>query len=269
MDAELASWLPVTLTTLVLLTVAAFGAGWIDAVVGGGGLIQLPALVIGLPQNLPSPYVLGTNKLAAFMGTFSASLVYLRRLRTQLIVILPLVIGAYSGSTGGAWFSRFLPREILTPVVLVAVVGIGVYILVKPRLGITHEPRHEGSAMGWRAGVIGLCVGFYDGLLGPGTGSFFVILMVAVLGFGFLEASVNAKIANVVTNIAAIVLYGLHGEVVWVLGLIMGTANILGAVIGARMAVRRGSEFVRKIFVVAISILALKLAWDTVDMFWL
>lgn len=268
MDAELASWLPVAAPTLAFLIIAAFGAGWIDAVVGGGGLIQLPALVIGLPQQLPSPYVLGTNKLAAFMGTFSASLVYLRNLRTQLVVILPLVIGAYAGSTGGAWFSRFLPREILTPIVLAAVIGIGAYILFKPHLGLTHEPKHAGTSMGWRAAIIGLSVGFYDGLLGPGTGSFFVILMVAVLGFGFLEASVNAKIANVVTNIAAIVLYGIHGEVVWVLGLIMGASNVLGAVIGARMAVKRGSAFVRKIFVVAITILALKLAWDTADMFW-
>lgn len=267
MSAELAPWLPVAWTTLVLLIVAAFGAGWIDAVVGGGGLIQLPALVIGLPQTLPSPYVLGTNKLASFMGTLSASLVYLRKLRTQLVVILPLVIGAYAGSTGGAWLSRFLPREVLTPIVLVAVVGIGAYILFKPSLGLSHEPRHEGRSLGWRSGLIGVSVGFYDGLLGPGTGSFFVILMVAVLGFGFLEASVNAKIANVVTNIAAITLYGLHGEVVWVLGLCMGAANVLGAVIGARMAVRRGSSFVRKIFIVAISILALKLGWDTLDLF--
>jgi uncharacterized membrane protein YfcA len=264
----IAHWLPVGWAALAFLVVAALGAGWIDAVVGGGGLVQLPALVIGLPQNLATPYVLGTNKLASFMGTLSASLIYLTKLRTQVAVLLPLVVGAYAGSTGGAWCSRFIPREVLTPVVLVAVLGIGAYILSKPKLGLSHAPKHEHArALGWRSALIGVLVGFYDGLLGPGTGSFFVILLVAMLGFGFLEGSVNAKLANVVTNIASIVLYGLHGEVVWVLGLIMGLANVTGAIVGARMAVRRGSGFVRKIFIVAIAILATKLAWDTVAMF--
>lgn len=265
--SELAPWLPVSGVVLAFLLLASFGAGWIDAVVGGGGLIQLPALVVALPQSFPSAFVLGTNKLASFMGTVSASVVYLRKLRTRLVLLGPLVAGAYLGSTGGAWLSRFLPRAVLTPVVLVAVVGIGLYIVFKPKLGLQHAPRHGTAGTAVRAGLIGLAVGFYDGLLGPGTGSFFVILLVGVLGYGFLEASVNAKLANVTTNIAAIVLYGVHGEVLWVLGACMGAANVLGAVVGARMAVKRGSGFVRRVFIVAISLLAAKLAWDTAQMF--
>lgn len=266
----IADWLPVGIPALVLLIAAAALAGWVDAVVGGGGLIQLPALVIGLPKDIATPFVLGTNKISSFAGTLSASWVYLRKLRVHLVMLIPLVAGAYAGSTGGAAVSRYLPREVLSPIVLVAVIAVGIYTLRKPTLGLHHEPRHDtriGTA--WRSGVIGLVVGFYDGILGPGTGSFFVILIVAVLGFGFLQASVHAKVANLTTNLAAIVVYGIHGELLLVLGLSMAVANILGAFIGARMAVRNGNAFVRRVFLVVMGILVVTLAWDVISEFWL
>ncbi|WP_270353770.1 sulfite exporter TauE/SafE family protein [Microbacterium testaceum] len=264
----IAEWLPVSVSALVLLLVAAGVAGWVDAVVGGGGLIQLPALVIAVPKDVATPFILGTNKLSSFFGTLSASGVYLRRIRVQLILLIPLVAGAFGGSTVGAALSRFVPREVLTPIVLVAVVAVGVYTLVKPKMGLHHEPRHDRpAAVAWRAGAIGLLVGFYDGILGPGTGSFFVILIVGVLGYGFLQASVNAKIANLTTNLAALIVYGVHGEVILVLGLAMAVLNITGGFIGAHMATRRGSGFVRIVFLVTLSLLVVKLAWDTVAQF--
>ncbi|MGO3649788.1 sulfite exporter TauE/SafE family protein [Agrococcus casei] len=260
----IADWLPVSIAVLVMLVVAAGFAGWIDAVVGGGGLIQLPALVIGVPQDIGTPYILGTNKLSSFAGTLSASWVYLRKIKVHLVMLLPLIVGAYGGSTGGAAVSRYLPREVLTPVVLVAVVAVAIYTFAKPQLGLHHEPKHEGRlAVAWRSGVIGMIVGFYDGVLGPGTGSFFVILIVAMLGYGFLQASVNAKVANLTTNLAAIVVYGIHGEILLVLGLAMAVANIAGGLLGARMAVKNGNSFVRKVFLVVLVILIAKLAWDT------
>lgn len=264
----IAEWLPVSVSALLLLLVAAGVAGWVDAVVGGGGLIQLPALVIAVPKDVATPFILGTNKLSSFFGTLSASGVYLRRIRVQLILLIPLVAGAFGGSTVGAALSRFVPREVLTPIVLVAVVAVGVYTLVKPKMGLHHEPRHDRpAAVAWRAGAIGLLVGFYDGILGPGTGSFFVILIVGVLGYGFLQASVNAKIANLTTNLAALIVYGVHGEVILVLGLAMAVLNITGGFIGAHMATRRGSGFVRIVFLVTLSLLVVKLAWDTVAQF--
>lgn len=264
-DAPLiADWLPVSIAALVMLIVAAGFAGWIDAVVGGGGLIQLPALVIGVPQDVATPYILGTNKVASFAGTLSASWVYLRKIKVQLVLLVPLVAGAYAGSTVGAAISRYLPREILTPIVLVAVVGVAIYTFAKPQLGLHHEPKHAGGfPVAWRAGAIGLVVGVYDGILGPGTGSFFVILIVGMLGFGFLQASVNAKVANLTTNLAAIVVYGIHGEILLVLGLAMAVANVAGGLLGARMAVKNGNSFVRKVFLVVLGILIIKLAWDT------
>lgn len=264
-DAPLiADWLPVSIAALVMLIVAAGFAGWIDAVVGGGGLIQLPALVIGVPQDVATPYILGTNKVASFAGTLSASWVYLRKIKVQLVLLVPLVAGAYAGSTVGAALSRYLPREILTPIVLVAVVGVAIYTFAKPQLGLHHDPKHAGGfPVAWRAGAIGLVVGVYDGILGPGTGSFFVILIVGMLGFGFLQASVNAKVANLTTNLAAIVVYGIHGEILLVLGLAMAVANVAGGLLGARMAVKNGNSFVRKVFLVVLGILIIKLAWDT------
>ena len=264
----IAEWLPVSVSALLLLLVAAGVAGWVDAVVGGGGLIQLPALVIAVPQDVATPFILGTNKLSSFFGTLSASGVYLRKIRVRLILLIPLVAGAFGGSTVGAALSRFVPREVLTPIVLVAVVAVGVYTLVKPKMGLQHEPRHDRpAAIAWRAGAIGLVVGFYDGILGPGTGSFFVILIVGVLGYGFLQASVNAKIANLTTNLAALIVYGVHGEIILVLGLAMAALNITGGFIGAHMATRRGSGFVRIVFLVTLSLLVVKLAWDTVMQF--
>lgn len=264
----IAEWLPVSVSALLLLLVAAGVAGWVDAVVGGGGLIQLPALVIAVPNDVATPFILGTNKLSSFFGTLSASGVYLRKIRVQLILLIPLVAGAFGGSTVGAALSRFVPREVLTPIVLVAVVAVGVYTLVKPKMGLHHAPRHDRpAAVAGRAGAIGLLVGFYDGILGPGTGSFFVILIVGVLGYGFLQASVNAKIANLTTNLAALIVYGVHGEVILVLGLAMAVLNITGGFIGAHMATRRGSGFVRIVFLVTLSLLVVKLAWDTVMQF--
>jgi len=264
----IAEWLPVSVAALVLLLVAAGVAGWVDAVVGGGGLIQLPALVIAIPKDVATPFILGTNKLSSFFGTLSASWVYLRSIRVQLVLLLPLVAGAYAGSTVGAALSRFVPREVLTPVVLVAVIAVAVYTLLKPRMGLEHEPRHDKAAsIAWRAAAIGLAVGFYDGILGPGTGSFFVILIVGVLGYGFLQASVNAKIANLTTNLAALAVYGVHGEILVVLGLAMAAMNVTGGFIGAHMATRRGSGFVRVVFLVTLSLLIVKLAWDTVAQF--
>jgi uncharacterized membrane protein YfcA len=264
----IAEWLPVSVSALLLLLVAAGVAGWVDAVVGGGGLIQLPALVIAVPKDVATPFILGTNKLSSFFGTLSASGVYLRKIRVQLILLIPLVAGAFGGSTVGAALSRYVPREVLTPIVLVAVVAVGVYTLVKPKMGLHHQPRHDRpAAVAWRAGAIGLLVGFYDGILGPGTGSFFVILIVGVLGYGFLQASVNAKIANLTTNLAALIVYGVHGEVILVLGLAMAVLNITGGFIGAHMATRRGSGFVRIVFLVTLSLLVVKLAWDTVVQF--
>lgn len=229
--------------------------------------MQLPALVIGVPQDVATPYVLGTNKISSFAGTLMASWVYLRKLSVQAVMLAPLIVGAITGSAIGATISRHLPRELLTPVVLVAVVAVGIYTFRRPSLGLEHQPLHRGAGTAVRAALIGAAVGLYDGLLGPGTGSFFVLALVGVMGYGFLQASVNAKLANVATNVAAIVVYGIHGELLLALGVIMAVANVAGGLVGARMALARGNRFIRRVFLLVISLLAVKLGWDTLVMF--
>ena len=250
--------------TLALLLLAAFAAGWVDAVVGGGGLIQLPALLIGLPADTPPASVLGTNKLSSVWGTLTSSITYAVRVRPDWRTIVPLVVASAGGSALGAQLARSLPREWFTPIVLVALVAVGVYTWRRPELGLVSARKHDGRAHYGRTAAIGLAVGAYDGFLGPGTGSFFVILLVSVLGYGFLEASAKAKIANLVTNLAAITVFAGAGSVLWLLGLAMGAANLLGGLLGARTAIRRGNAFIRRVFLLVLAGLAVRLAYDLV-----
>ena len=248
--------------TLALLVLAAFLAGWVDAVVGGGGLIQLPALLIGLPDSTPPAAILGTNKISSVWGTATSSVTYAVKLRPDWRTIVPLVIASAAGSALGAQLARFLPRDYFTPIVLVALVVVGVYTWRRPELGLVSRRKHDGHAHYGRTAAIGLGVGAYDGFLGPGTGSFFVILLVGVLGYGFLEASAKAKIANLVTNLAAIAVFAASGSILWVLGLVMGAANLVGGLLGARTAISRGNAFIRRVFLVVLAGLIIKLAYD-------
>lgn len=257
----------VPLYVLAGLVLAAFVAGWVDAVVGGGGLIQLPSLLIGLPEQTPTPFILGTNKLSSVAGTLTATLTYARKVAVDLRTAIPIIAFAFGGSATGSSLARFIPKEWLTPIVLAALIGVGIYTLRKPALGLVHEQRHTGLAHYARAIAIGAVVGFYDGILGPGTGSFFVIGMVALLGYGFLQASLQAKLANLATNVASIIVFGIHGEVLWLLGGAMAVANLSGGYLGAKMAIRHGNGFVRRVFLIVIVALVIKLGIDTVRQF--
>jgi uncharacterized protein len=260
------SALDLPVLTLALLVLAAFAAGWVDAVVGGGGLIQLPALLIGLPSDTPPASVLGTNKVSSVFGTATSSVTYAVRMKPDWRTVLPLVVAAAAGAACGAELAKFLPRTYFTPIVLVALVGVGLYTWRRPQLGLTSKRRYVGWDHYGRTAAIGLGVGAYDGFLGPGTGSFFVILLVGVLGYGFLEASAKAKIANLATNLAAIIVFALHGSVLWALGLTMGAANLVGGLLGARTALKHGNAFVRKVFLLVLAALIVKLSFDTLTL---
>ena len=251
------------LEALLLLVVSAFLAGTVDAVVGGGGLIQLPALLIGLPPDTPVATIAGTNKVPSAMGTAVAAATYLRRVRIDGWGLIPLVAGSACGSALGAQLTHLMDRRAFTPLVLGAIVVVGWYTWSRPSLGLESNPRHNG----WRGyawlGGIGLLVGLWDGFVGPGTGSFFLILLVAVMGFDFLLATTLAKVANLTTNLAAIVVFGVSGNILWGLALVMGAANLAGGLLGSRTALKNGNAFVRRVFLAVIVCLGLKLAWDT------
>lgn len=241
-----------TLHVLALLALAGLTAGFVDAVVGGGGLIQLPALLLGLPNAAPVQ-VLATNKLASICGTSVSSATYYRRVRPDPRTFGPLMLAAFVGSAGGAGVASHLPREAFDPIVLVALVVVGAYVVLKPDLGGDTLLRFGGGRHLGAALATGLVIGFYDGALGPGTGSFFVFTLVGLLGYSFLEASAKARMANWATNLAALVVFVPQGAVLWKVGLVVGVANLVGGYVGARTAVSRGTGFVRVFFIVVVS----------------
>jgi len=264
----MASGLELSLLTLIGLVLASFLAGWVDAVVGGGGLIQLPALLIGLPPETPVATIAGTNKLPSFLGTTTAAATYLRSIRVDWSLAWPLLVMAAVGSWTGAQLTHYLSRQHFTPLVLFAVVTVGFYTWRRPQLGLHAHVKHSGNDARLRMAAIGAVVGLWDGFIGPGTGTFFVIALVSVIGHDFLASSALAKVANLTTNAAALVAFAISGNILWGLGLAMGAANLTGGFLGARTAMARGNAFIRRIFLLVVSALALKLAWDTVQTYW-
>jgi uncharacterized membrane protein YfcA len=239
-------------TVLGLLALAALFAGFVDAVVGGGGLVQLPALVLGLPGASPVQ-VLATNKLASICGTSVSSVTYYRRVRPHAGTFIPLMAFAFAGSLLGALVASRIPAEAFDPIVLVVLVLVGTYVLFKPDLGDVTDLRFSGHRHTAIAMAAGFVIGFYDGALGPGTGSFFVFSLVGLLGYSFLEASAKARMANWATNLAALCVFIPQDAVMWRTGLVMGAANLLGGYLGVRTAVARGTRFVRVFFIVVVA----------------
>jgi uncharacterized membrane protein YfcA len=257
----------ISLWTVALLGMAGFLAGWVDAVVGGGGLIQLPALVVGLPQAAPVQ-ILATNKLGSVCGTSVSSLTYYRRVRPDPRTFGPLMALAFAGSLAGALVASHIPKDAFDPIVLVVLVLVGGYVLLKPSIGETTALRFAGHQHLIAAMVAGAVIGFYDGALGPGTGSFFVFTLVGLLGYSFLEASAKARMANWATNVAALCIFIPQGAVLWKIGLAIGACNLLGGYLGARIAVARGARFVRVVFVVVVAAFILKIGADVLGRLW-
>lgn len=250
-----------SLEVLALLALAALAAGFVDAVVGGGGLIQLPALVIGMPGASPVQ-LLATNKLASACGTTVSSVTYYRRVRPHAGTFVPLMIFAFLGAAAGAVVASLIPESAFNPIILAVLVVVGTYVLLKPDVGELTELRFAGRRHTAVAMLVGLAIGFYDGALGPGTGSFFVFTLVGLLGYNFLEASAKARMANWATNIASLCVFVPQGAVMWQVGLVMGGANLLGGYAGARTAVAKGSKFVRVFFVVVVSAFIVRIGGD-------
>jgi uncharacterized membrane protein YfcA len=256
-----------SLWTLGLLALAGLFAGFVDAVVGGGGLVQLPALVVAFPGATPVQ-ILATNKLAGTCGTSVSSLTYYRRVRPDPGTFLPLMAVAFLGSAAGAVVASYVPRSAFDPVILVALIVVGAYVLLRPDVGDVTELRFTGRRHTAAAVLAGLLIGFYDGVLGPGTGSFFVFTLVGLLGYSFLEASAKARMANWATNIAALLVFTAEGAVMWRVGLVVGACQLVGSYVGARTAVSRGSRFVRLFFVVVVSAFIVKIGSDVVGEWW-
>lgn len=246
---------------LLLVSLASLLAGTIDAIVGGGGLILVPALFATFPTAPPAT-LLGTNKSASVWGTAMATAQYARRVQMRWRIWLPAMAAALSGSLAGAWAVSVIDPGFLRkslPFVLGAVLA---YTLANKQLGAQHRPLADAGRERWLACAIGVVVGAYDGFFGPGTGSFFIFLFVRVLGYDFLHASAAAKLLNLATNAAALALFTVKGHVWWHLGLPMAVANVAGSFLGSRLALKHGAGFVRGVFVLVVGALILKTARD-------
>lgn len=247
---------------LVLLLVAALFAGFVDAVAGGGGLIQVPTLLMALPAESPAT-VFGTNKLSSIFGTGNAAVRYARRIALPWGIALPAAAAAFFFSFAGAMVVAWLPKEVVRPLVLGLMVMVMIYTVIRPDFGVVSGSRLEpGLERRW-ALLAGALLGFYDGFFGPGAGSFMIFAFVRLFRLDFLHASSAAKVVNFATNAAALAYFVPSGHVLWIIGLAMAVFNIAGALIGARLALRHGSGFVRWVFVVVASMLIVRLAYDT------
>jgi uncharacterized protein len=252
----------ISLTMLVLLCLAAAAAGWIDAVVGGGGLLLLPVLLLGLPQ-VPAAHILGTNKAVAIVGTSGAAVTYARRAPVDVRTAVRIGLMALAGSMAGAFFAAGISSGTLRPVIMVALLAVAAFVLLRPAFGTAGT----GAPVSRRRTVLAVVlvgggIGFYDGIFGPGTGTFLVLGITAVLHLDLVTASATAKIVNVCTNAGALAMFAYQGAVWWQLAGLMAVFNLAGGTLGARTALRKGSEFVRGVLLVVVFSLVAKLAFD-------
>lgn len=246
---------------LVLVSVASLLAGFVDAIVGGGGLVLVPALFAVFPTTHPAT-LFGINKSASVWGTGMAALQFSRRVQMRWRAILPAAAAGFSGSLAGAWTVTVVSPQFLRKLLPLVLLAVLLYTLARKELGRDHAPRLHGAAEAWVAAGIGLVLGFYDGFFGPGTGSFFVFLFVRALGYDFLNASASAKVLNTATNLAALILFAVKGHVWWHYALALAVANVLGSVAGTHLALKHGAGFVRGVFILVVGALILKTGAD-------
>lgn len=246
---------------LFIVSLASLLAGFVDSIVGGGGLILVPALFATFP-GAPPATLLGTNKGASVWGTAFATWQYSRRVEIRWASLLPAAGAGFVASFAGAWLVTVVSADFLRKLLPLVLLAVLIYTVYKKDLGQTHAPRFSGAKEVWMAVAIGALIGFYDGFFGPGTGSFLVFLLVRVLGYDFLSASASAKFINTATNVAALVLFVTKGHIWWHFVLAMALANVVGSLLGTRLALKHGTGFVRVVFIGVVSALILKTGWD-------
>lgn len=245
----------------LILCAGAFVAGLIDAVVGGGGLVLVPTLFSVFP-NMPPATLLGTNKVAGIMGTSAAAINFARKVAVRWSTVTPAAIAAFALSFFGAYVVTHIPTDMIRKALPFVLIAVAIYTLKKKDFGQTHAPTLSGARETIYAVLIGAGIGFYDGVFGPGTGSFLVFLFVRVFSYDFLSASVASKFVNIATNLAALCWFGYSGHVLLQLGLLMAVFNIAGSLVGTRLAMKHGSVLVRKLFLVVVGVLILKSGYD-------
>ena len=253
--------IPVHLSPLILLCGFAFLAGFVDAIAGGGGLIQLPACLILFPAA-PLVAIIGTNKMASFFGTSAAAGRFARSVRLDWHVVGPAAGVAFVFSMLGSRAVSVMNPNVLRPVVLGLLIVAAIYVYVVKDIGLEHRPLHTRARGRWLGMLVGAVLGFYDGFFGPGTGSFLILIFASLFGFEFLVASGSAKVVNCATNLASLIYFAATGQVLYRLAIPMAACNVLGSMAGSHLAILKGSRFVRVVFLVIVAGLIAKLGRD-------
>ncbi len=247
--------------TLVFILVAAFSAGFVDSVAGGGGLIQLPTLLIAFPDREVAA-ISGTNKLGSIFGTAAAAANYRRYIKSDPKLLIAMVIPAFFGAGAGSLLATKISTDQLKIAIVAMLIAVFIYTLAQPDLGKVEALKGAKSRQLRIGAAAALLIGFYDGFIGPGTGTLLMIVLVAALGFAFVGASAIAKVVNVATNFASILVFGVAGSILWMVGLAVGLCNLAGGIIGSQVAVKRGSSFVRTFYLIVTFALIVRVLFD-------
>jgi uncharacterized membrane protein YfcA len=250
-----------TAVNLILLGVAMFASGFIDAIAGGGGLIQTPAMLLSFPDRNPVE-VVATSKTAAFFGTTTAAIQYRKFIKTDPKLLIAMVIPAFIGAGFGALFASRISAESFKSSIFFMMIAIFIYTLFKPDLGKVNVEKHSPKKMMVIGSIAACLIGFYDGLIGPGTGTMLMIALVAIMGFAFVGASAIAKVVNATTNLASIIVIGFSLGIMWKLGLVLAVANLVGGYMGSHMAIKKGSSFIRIFYLIVTALLILRLGYS-------
>ncbi len=249
------------INTIILLCLAAFTAGFVDAIVGGGGLIQLPIALIVLPYY-PVAAVIGSLKIPSFSGTFFAAIQYTKKVQLNWRLLIMMMILASASAFAGSTLLTKVHNDFMKPVLLVVLCGVAIYTFLKKNFG-QHTNKSLSPALQLTYSVIiGLVIGFYDGFIGPGTGSFLILAFILLMGIDFLQASASAKMVNLATNTGSIVLFLIKGTIIWSIAIPMAISNALGGIIGAKLAINKGNKFIRIFFLIVVTGTLIRFAYD-------
>ncbi len=246
---------------IILLCIASFFAGFVDAVVGGGGLIQTPISLLLLP-NIPVANIIGSLKIPGISGTSFAAFQYLKKVKLNWKRIFPMLLLSFGMAFLGSYLMTLVKNDFMKPILIFVLVLVAVYTFFKKDFGQTVHKEISEKKMFLHGMLISLLIGFYDGFIGPGTGSFLVLALISILGFDFLNASANAKVINIATNIGSIAFFGLKGKIIWTIAIPMAFCNALGGWLGAKTALKKGNGFIRIFFLIVVIGTLLRLCYD-------
>jgi uncharacterized protein len=248
-------------STLIILCCIAFAAGFVDAIAGGGGLIQTPLSIVMLPQ-LPVATVIGTLKIPAFSGTSIAAMQYAKKVKLNYKRLAAMAIIAFCAAVAGSNLLSMVSNSFMKPVLLFVLIAVAIYTYSNKQFGIHTHKAHTEKQQLMYALAISLVIGFYDGFIGPGAGSFLVIAFISLLGFDFLKASANAKFVNLATNLGSICFFLYKGTILFKIAIPMAICNAIGGALGARLAIFKGNKFIRLFFLFIICLTIIRFAYD-------